>query len=348
MERLDIASKATFMKLEKQLYEMSTANRNLTQVLTDLQASRADIVSKFSSANLGATLNFKQGFGTNPNGLDGNGVFGAPPPAPPKQILPKEVLDANLPKNEVMRLSAVYELIETEADYCKDLSTIISFLKIKIRESGIFSERDATTIFSNVEQLIKVNQDILQKLQARRDQNPIIQEIGDIIFQEADSLKVYTTYAANYPAAMKLIRQLQLKPDVKELLTRLMNHSESRGLSLESFLIKPVQRICKYPLLLRELEKYSARCGNLIDQTNMQQASERIEAVVTMVNEATRHAEEKQRILDLEASISCPVPIVKKNINFFPYYNSLLGYRSYHLLITICFIICTTKAIGFR
>lgn len=48
------------------------------------------------------------------------------PNGPPKMKLPKEITDANLPKPEVMRLMAVYELIETEADYCRDLSTMIN------------------------------------------------------------------------------------------------------------------------------------------------------------------------------------------------------------------------------
>lgn len=39
--------------------------------------------------------------------------------------VPKEVADANLPKPELMRLSTVYELIETELDYGKDLTTML-------------------------------------------------------------------------------------------------------------------------------------------------------------------------------------------------------------------------------
>jgi hypothetical protein len=44
---------------------------------------------------------------------------------------------------------------------------------------------------------------------------------------------------------MKLVHQLQTKPEFKEHTQRWMNSAEGRGLSLESFLIKPVQRICK-------------------------------------------------------------------------------------------------------
>jgi hypothetical protein len=88
-----------------------------------------------------------------------------------------------------------------------------------------------------------------------------------------------------------------------------MNAPEARGLSLESFLIKPVQRICKYPLLIRELEKYSERAGNQKDQAFLRQAAEKIEAVVTRVNEATRAAEEKQRILNLGNTIESEQPL---------------------------------------
>ncbi len=39
---------------------------------------------------------------------------------------------------------------------------------------------------------------------------------------------------------------------------------------------------------------------------NLQQAAEKIGAVVSLVNEATRAAEEKQRLINLEASIESP------------------------------------------
>lgn len=103
-------------------------------------------------------------------------------------------------------------------------------------------------------------------------------------------------------------------------MTSMMNSTESRGLSFESFLvithliqIKPVQRICKYPLLIRELEKHTEKSGNLIDVEFLKTAAEKISAVVLQVNEATRAAEEKQRILNLEFLIESPMvrPLTK-------------------------------------
>jgi hypothetical protein len=44
--------------------------------------------------------------------------------------LPKQIVESGLVKPELMRLSAVYELIETELDYCKDLQTMITVRQI--------------------------------------------------------------------------------------------------------------------------------------------------------------------------------------------------------------------------
>lgn len=94
----------------------------------------------------------------------------------------------------------------------------------------------------------------------------------------------------------------------------MMASPEARGLSIESFLIKPVQRICKYPfadyrypLLIRELDKHSEKAGNTKEQANLSLAAERIGAVVSLVNEATRTADEKQRVLNLEGYIESPI-----------------------------------------
>ncbi|KAJ3128789.1 spermatogenesis-associated protein 13 [Nowakowskiella sp. JEL0407] len=67
--------------------------------------------------------------------LQGRPLSGESPstqPSTPKSFskLPKELLDANLPKSELMRLSVVYELIETEADYIRDLNVMINVLSL--------------------------------------------------------------------------------------------------------------------------------------------------------------------------------------------------------------------------
>ncbi|KAI8854077.1 hypothetical protein BC829DRAFT_381244 [Chytridium lagenaria] len=156
--------------------------------------------------------------------------------------LPTEVMNAGLPKNDMMRLSVVYELIETEADYVKDLGILVNYHKVEVRNTKLVSEQDITTLFSNVEQLIVAN-------------------------------------------------NLQSRPEFKEHVQRWMNSPEGRGLSVESFLIKPVQRICKYPLLLRELLKY------------------KIEAVVALVNEATNALDKKERLSALQSKIESATPL---------------------------------------
>lgn len=53
---------------------------------------------------------------------------------------------------------------------------------------------------------------------------------------------------------------------IAEFLTKALKHPEIRLTDLNSYLIKPVQRICKYPLLLRELSKAFEGMGIVNDE----------------------------------------------------------------------------------
>ncbi|TPX30842.1 hypothetical protein SmJEL517_g05682 [Synchytrium microbalum] len=230
-------------------------------------------------------------------------------PTAPKLFakLPPEVLNAGLTKAEMMRLSVVYELIETESDYVKDLGTMINYHKAQMMKGSLLPEAEIQQLFANVDQLLVANQEFLVKLVARKEANVVIQEIGDVIADCADSFKVYTQYCGNYPIAMKLVHSLQARPDFKPLLEKWMNSPECRGLSLESFLIKPVQRICKYPLLLKELLRHTDKSSK--DHLNLTTAEEKIAAVVTIVNEGTRALGERERMITLQGRIDSPIPL---------------------------------------
>lgn len=272
-------------------------------------------------------------------------------PQTPKMFakLPAEILEKDLPKAELMRLSVVYELIETEVDYVRDLNVMISLHKKELLENKYVNEEEISIIFANVEELVPANQKFVDLLLAKKDDNPLVTEVGDVFQEVASSFAVYQNYCGNYPTAMRLITTLSQKPEFKEALLKYMNVPESRGLSLESFLIKPVQRICKYPLLIRELQKHTPDTSK--DHPLLITAMEKIEAVVGLVNEATRLLGEKDRIMTLQSKIEDGKSLQlegKKLLRDGPLLRiqGLKGKEKYLLLFHDCLFVCKviTKA----
>jgi len=74
-----------------------------------------------------------------------------------------------------------------------------------------------------------------------------------------------------------------------------------RGLTLFSFLIKPVQRICKYPLFLKDLVKHIPPISPV--HKTFSEALNKIEDVVDYVNERKRESESRQKIYDIQLAI---------------------------------------------
>ncbi|RKO96064.1 Dbl homology domain-containing protein, partial [Caulochytrium protostelioides] len=220
------------------------------------------------------------------------------------KAVPEELLNAGLPKIELLRLSAVYELIETEADYVRDLGIMIDFYKTQIRQTQMVTEEELSILFSNVDQLVGPNQGLLRTLNTAKEANNRLPEVGPCLIECAEAFTVYTTYCGNYQTAMKLLSNLQARPEFKEHLNRWMASPSSRGLSLESFLIKPVQRICKYPLIVREIQRHTD--AQSPDQALLTTAMAKVEAVVSVVNEATRALGERERLAGLQARIEAP------------------------------------------
>jgi hypothetical protein len=69
---------------------------------------------------------------------------------------------------------------------------------------------------------------------------------------QADFLKVYASYLQNQTQASDtLVRCEQSMPAFATFLKECMADQRCRGLSFLSFLIKPTQRIAKYPLFMK-------------------------------------------------------------------------------------------------
>lgn len=93
---------------------------------------------------------------------------------------------------------------------------------------------------------------------------------------------------------MSFLESRKAQPDLQMFLQHCLLKPECRSLDLGSFLLKPVQRICKYPLLLKALLKVTPESH--ADFGPLTRAYDKAKEVVEMVNEQRREVEVKLKV----------------------------------------------------
>eukprot|EP01114_Cavostelium_apophysatum_P022237 TRINITY_DN7982_c0_g1_i1.p1 TRINITY_DN7982_c0_g1~~TRINITY_DN7982_c0_g1_i1.p1 ORF type:complete len:872 (-),score=270.52 TRINITY_DN7982_c0_g1_i1:25-2640(-) len=183
------------------------------------------------------------------------------------------------PRNKVLR-----ELIETEKDYIVDLEVIGNVFLKPIRQKKLMNAKEIEDVFSNVDMLFNIHKELVKKFDV-----PVLDDLmfGQAFLRVVDFLKIYAQYCASQSKAMTTLKKLrEHSSDMESFLKNALSNAECRNQSLESFLIKPVQRICKYPLLLRELLKHTP--PEHPDYEPISKSMSSIESIVTQINETKR------------------------------------------------------------
>lgn len=115
-------------------------------------------------------------------------------------------------------------------------------------------------------------------------------------------MKVYAFYCSSYLSAKDELALLQKKyPGLDTLTTQLDEHArQDLHVDIVSHMIKPVQRICRYPLLFRELLKNvnSEQEVEMVERT-----LHKIESVSAQVNEKVREAQHNARLYELHQTV---------------------------------------------
>uniref|UniRef100_A0AAR2K2S8 non-specific serine/threonine protein kinase n=1 Tax=Pygocentrus nattereri TaxID=42514 RepID=A0AAR2K2S8_PYGNA len=163
--------------------------------------------------------------------------------------------DANHELNEEKRKSArrkefiMAELIQTEKAYVRDLrecmDTYLWEMTSGVEEipAGIVNKEHI--IFGNMQDLYEFHHNIFLKELEKYEQLP--EDVGHCFVTWADKFQMYVNYCKNKPDSTQLILD-HAGPYFDEIQQR---HRLANSIS--SYLIKPVQRITKYQLLLKEL-----------------------------------------------------------------------------------------------
>ena len=145
----------------------------------------------------------------------------------------------------------VDEILETEKNYVGDLlETLRQYLdpmREAMRRNRLkLSEDECADLFGNLEQIFSFNRKLCLVLEnCRRD--PV--EICKCFVKYRAGFDCYTYYCTNYSKSAALLAETNAISDYVKMRQEVLNH----GLPLASYLLKPVQRILKYHLLLQAL-----------------------------------------------------------------------------------------------
>lgn len=199
-----------------------------------------------------------------------------------------------LDERTIKRNKVLNECINTERDYIRDLEVMIKYFKNPMVELGLMGKAESSVIFSNVSVLVDVNKALYKGLfsAAKEAKGGDNAKIGDCFLEMSAYLKMYSMYCGNQTNSREAINEL-LKSNAKAKAyvdKQTIEVAELRKLSIKDYLIKPIQRLCKYPLLLRETIKYTEK--DHPDYAKLEEAYMKIEQVVASVEESKRQEED--------------------------------------------------------
>ncbi|XP_075712719.1 rho guanine nucleotide exchange factor 37 [Rhinoderma darwinii] len=192
---------------------------------------------------------------------------------------------------------AVEELISTELSYVKYLRVLTSSIQPKLE--GI-PDIDVKSLFSNLDEILLVHESFLHELkQTEHDQENQLILIGSL-FQEfsKDMENIYSLYCSTYTRSTSLLQHYQeihVAELIQEAMKSALSGSSSQYTDLSFYLVMPVQRITKYPLLLQTI--LSTDTENKDAQDALQRALNTMKEVNVNINENKRRKEVASKYL---------------------------------------------------
>uniref|UniRef100_A0A8C4DKB3 Phosphatidylinositol 3,4,5-trisphosphate-dependent Rac exchanger 2 protein n=1 Tax=Dicentrarchus labrax TaxID=13489 RepID=A0A8C4DKB3_DICLA len=215
----------------------------------------------------------------------------------------------DLEKQLRLRVCVLNELLKTERDYVGTLEFLSVFLHrlnqyaaTKIDKN--ITEETVKVLFSNIEEILAIHKDFLSMVEELLQPDPHAHhEIGRCFLHFRSRFQIYDEYCGNHEKAQRLLLELNKIRSVRTCLLNcmLLGGRKNTEVPLEGYLVAPIQRICKYPLLLRELLKRTPKKHN--DYALVQESLQVMKAVCSSINEAKRQMEKLEILEEWQSHI---------------------------------------------
>eukprot|EP01087_Luapelamoeba_hula_P013945 TRINITY_DN4027_c0_g1_i1.p1 TRINITY_DN4027_c0_g1~~TRINITY_DN4027_c0_g1_i1.p1 ORF type:complete len:897 (-),score=169.55 TRINITY_DN4027_c0_g1_i1:12-2702(-) len=221
-------------------------------------------------------------------------------------------------RNIAYRENVAQEIYKTEKDFIESLRILFSVyldpIQARMEDSmwkGGSKREDEVELkafkglYNDLKVILAYNTKLLT------DMKPIVEnwnpnsKIARIFLDLSAFLKVYTQYVKGYEASrMEFTNAKRANPTFKRFLLEAEENNKEKlnGHDIGAFLIRPVQRIPRYLLLLKDLTKHTEK--DHADYATLHQAWEAIEKVAVYIEEKAEEADNFHMVSSIQARFS--------------------------------------------
>uniref|UniRef100_A0AAZ3Q1M9 Rho guanine nucleotide exchange factor 26 n=1 Tax=Oncorhynchus tshawytscha TaxID=74940 RepID=A0AAZ3Q1M9_ONCTS len=232
-----------------------------------------------------------------------------------KNKVKKSGVSDKLSQEERKRQEAIFELISSEHSYLHSLEVLIRMFQNSAELSDTMTKTEHHHLFSNITDVCEASKKFFKELEDIHQQNIVIDDISDVVFRHAQSnFDPYITYCSNEVYQQRTLQRLVKSPVFKEVLTRIEGHPDCRNLPMISFLILPMQRVTRLPLLMDVICQKAPK--DSAQYETCKKALQSVSKVVRQCNEGARTMERTEMMYTINSQLEFkikPFPLVSSS-----------------------------------
>ncbi|RKO88428.1 Dbl homology domain-containing protein, partial [Blyttiomyces helicus] len=217
-------------------------------------------------------------------------------------------------RRSLKRAKIVNEIVDTEKQFLNDMEILMEVYRVPAMETGALSPHEVKILFANLDVVIQTSREVLDVLlAATQGEDTWVGEAFNQMMRRIET--TYCDYCKNNEAAMTLLAALaspDCPPETKKFLQECQSRLQGRtgAWDLGSLVIKPVQRVLKYPLLIKQLLKETVPTHP--DHVELVRASVEIEKVAEKINEVKKRKDIVEKYVDGKGNTNVIHGITKK------------------------------------
>uniref|UniRef100_A0A8C3PQ91 FERM, ARHGEF and pleckstrin domain-containing protein 2 n=1 Tax=Calidris pygmaea TaxID=425635 RepID=A0A8C3PQ91_9CHAR len=199
------------------------------------------------------------------------------------------------------------EILATERTYLKDLEVITVWFRSAVIKENAMPEGLMTLLFSNIDPIYEFHRGFLKEIEQRLSlwegktnahMKGDYQRIGDVMLRNMRTLKEFTSYLQRHDEVLTELEKATKRLKKLEMVYKEFELQKVCYLPLNTFLLKPIQRLMHYKLILGRLCKhYTAEHRDFADCRN---ALKEVTEMTSQLQHSLIRLENFQKLTELQ------------------------------------------------